>query len=165
MDRIIWFTLTLFFLTMFAASTLNAGYRIEPWGSKTWTGPGRPPHWSAAPAPQPAKSKKHFRSGSFGKPVGTDRRIRRTHRPGGQDVIWKDKHNRWHNHRSRVSGSISYQEPRVEEVIIEREIQVPVYIQIQPKPAKLQCGGKTITRKDPETGELIIEYVTSARDC
>lgn len=150
---------------MFAASTLNAGYRIEPWGSKTWTGPGRPPHWSAAPDPQPAKSTKRFRSGSFGKPVDTDRRVRRAYRPGGQGIFWKDKHNRWHNHHSRVPGSIYYQEPRIKEVIIEREKHIPVYIQIQRKPAKLQCGGKTITRKDPETGEMIIEYVTGARDC
>ncbi len=161
MYSIICSTLTLFFLTMFAASTLNAGYKIDPWGSKTWTGPGRPPHWSAPPAPQPAKSTKQFRSGSFGKPVGRDRRIRNVHRPGGEGVFWKDKH----NHRSRVSGTIYYQEPRMKEVIIEREKHIPVYIQVQRKPAKLQCGGKTITRKDPETGDMIIEYVTGARDC
>jgi hypothetical protein len=52
-----------------------------------------------------------------------------------------------------------------EEVIIEREKRIPVYIQIQRKPAKLQCAGETITNNDPKTGELIIEYVTSARDC
>jgi hypothetical protein len=50
-------------------------------------------------------------------------------------------------------------------VIIEREKRIPVYIPIQRKPAKLQCGGETITSNDPKTGEMIIEYVTGARDC
>jgi hypothetical protein len=50
-------------------------------------------------------------------------------------------------------------------VIIEREKRIPVYIQVQPKPSKLQCAGDTMTSSDPKTGELIIEYVTGARDC
>jgi hypothetical protein len=50
-------------------------------------------------------------------------------------------------------------------VIIEREKRIPVYIPIQREPAKLQCGGETITSNDPKTGEMIIEYVTGARDC
>ncbi len=163
MKRVICSTLTLFFLAMFAASTLNAGYRIEPWGSKTWTGPGRPPHWSAAP--QPKKAKKQFQSGGFHKSFDGDRKDRKTQRPGGRSIFWKDKHNRWHNHHSKATGSIYYREPRIKEVIIEREKYIPVYIQRQRKPARLQCGGRTITRIDAVTKEMVIEYVTGARDC
>jgi hypothetical protein len=164
MKRIIWSTLTLFFLTMFAASALHAGYRSEPWGSKTWTGSGRPPHWSSAPAPHRTKPMNHVTSRDFRKPIDSDRKVHRKHRPGGKDVFWKDKYNRWHNY-SRASGSIYYQEPKAEEVIIQREIRDPIYIPVQRKPAKPQCGGRTITRNDPKTGEMIIEYVTGARDC
>jgi hypothetical protein len=163
MKRFIWFTLTLFSLITFAASTLHAGYRLDPWGSKTWTGPERPPHWSE-PAPQPAKPTEHVKSGDFRKPVDVDRGVRTPHR-SGKNVFWKDKNNRWHNHHFRRSAPIYYPAPRFEEVIIEREKRIPVYIQVQPKPSKLQCAGDTMTSSDPKTGELIIEYVTGARDC
>jgi hypothetical protein len=165
MKRFILFTLTLFSLMIFAASTLHAGYRLDPWGSKTWTGPERPPHWSPEPAPQRTKPTKHVKSRDFREPVGLDRGVRIPQRPGGKGVFWKDKNNRWHNHPFRRFDSIYYQVPRFEEVIIEREKRIPVYIQIQRKPAKLQCAGETITSNDPKTGELIIEYVTGARDC
>ena len=156
MNRINSCILILFVLSMFAAPSLYAGYRIEPWGSKTWTGPGRPPHWSAAPDPQPVTPTMQGKSNDH----------RKKYRPDGRDAFHKDLYNRHRSHhRSRVSGSISYEEPRVKEVIIERETQVPVYIETQRKPARLLCGGQTITRQDTETGELIIEYVTGARDC
>jgi hypothetical protein len=165
MKRIFLFILTLVSLMIFTASTLNAGYRLDPWGSKTWTGPERPPHWSPEPAPQQTKPTKHFKSGDFEKPVDPDRGVRIPHKPSGKGVFWKDRHNRWDKSHFRRFNSIYYLEPRVEEVIIEREKRIPVYIQIQRKPAKLQCAGETITNNDPKTGELIIEYVTGARDC
>lgn len=165
MKRFVLFTLTLFSLMIFAASILNAGYRLDPWGSKTWAGPGRPPHWSPEPAPQRIKPTGHVKSRDFKKPVESDQRVRI-----GKGVFLKDKHDLWHNHHFSRFDSIYYRVPRVkevrvEEVIIEREKHVPVYIPVQRKPAKLQCGGNTITRNDPKTGEMIIEYVSSAREC
>lgn len=165
MKRFILFTLTLFSLMIFTASILNAGYRFDPWGSKTWVGPGRPPHWSPEPATERIeKPTGHVKLRDLKAPVGSDKKVYVPHRQGGKGVFWKNKHNLWHNHL-RSFDSIYYQKPEVEEVIIEREKRIPVYIQIQREPAKLQCGGDTITRNDPRTGEMIIEYVSGARDC
>lgn len=162
MKKIIWLAPALLFLTMFAASALHAGYRTDPWGSKTWTGPGRPPHWSAEITPSQVKPDHPI---APRKSVGPDQRFwqpHQSHRSGG---FWKDRHNRWHYHKHRRSGYIYNKEPQVKKVIVEREKRVPVYSQVEQKPARLQCGGSTVTRNDPKTGDLIIEYVTGARDC
>jgi len=53
----------------------------------------------------------------------------------------------------------------VRKLIIEREKRIPVIIHAPQNPTKLRCAGNTITRKDPKTGGMIIEYVTSAGDC
>ncbi len=157
MKKSIFLTLILSSLMIFTATILHAGYTLDPWGSRTWTGQGRPPHWSPEPAPQTTVKR------DFKKPVKSDQRVRVPHRLGGKGLFWKDRNNVRHNHY--FIGSQYYQVPRVERVIIEREKRIPVYIPVHREPAKLQCGGDTITRNDPVTGELIIEYVSSARDC
>jgi len=146
MKRYILFKSALFCLILFTASILQAGYRTVPWGSKTWTGPGRPPHWS----PNPVKPAKTFGASKVVRPHWRSRQNSRSYGQGG---FWKDRHNRW------------YYDPKIDKVIIEKQRRIPVYIPVQKKPARLQCGGRTITRRDPTTGVISIEYVSSARDC
>jgi len=162
MKKCFLFLIILLFPLVFSATDLNAGYSRDPWGSRTWTGPGRPPHWS----PQTTRPQKP-RPPVPPRPVDPDYGVRPPHNgSGNHGGYWRDRHNRWHYHRHRRRGYVYYREPaRVETVIIEREKRVPVYIPVPYRPAKQQCGGETITRKDPVTGVLTIEYVTGARDC
>ncbi|MGB3209509.1 MAG: hypothetical protein WBB19_02275 [Desulforhopalus sp.] len=162
MKNYLWTTLALLFLTMFAASSLHAGYKRDPWGSKTWTGPGRPPHWSPEPPPHQTEPKNHVDSIDSRE---SNYRDREPHRYGDKGFFRKDNLNRWYNYNSSRHGTIYIREPEVEQVIIEREKRVPVYVPVKRQPSKLQCGGSTITSSDPETGEMVIEYVTGARDC
>jgi hypothetical protein len=161
MKKNILFILALFLLLLFTASVLQAGYRANPWGSKTWTGPGRPPHWSPKPA-KPVKSPKVYGSKKYGV---YDRKVRHPRDSYTKGGYWKDRHNRWHHHSNRRAGYMYYRAPNTEKLIVERERPVPVYIPVQRRPSRLQCGGSTITRSDLRTGEMYIEYVTSARDC
>jgi hypothetical protein len=152
------FALAVLFLMLFTASTLQAGYSIDPWGSRTWTGPGRPPHWSP-------KSTRPDKSVAPGKLFERERRYRQSRESDGRSGYRNNRHKRRYYHRYRQPAYIYYQKPRVEKVIIERERQIPVYIPVQKKPARLKCGGNTTTRYDEKTGGMIIEYVTGARDC
>lgn len=158
MKRYILFTSALFFLILFTASILQAGYRSAPWGSKTWTGPGRPPHWT----PRPVKPGISLGASRVGK---SHYRSRHHSRSYGQGGFRKDRHNRWYYDKNRRSGYIYYQSPEIDKVITEKERHIPVYIPFQKKPTRLQCAGRTITRKDPTTGVISIEYVSRARDC
>ena len=158
MKRYILFKLALLCLILFTASILQAGYRTVPWGSKTWTGPGRPPHWS----PMPVKPAKTFGASKVVRPHWRSRQNSRSY---GQNGFWKDRHNRWYYDKHRRSGYIYYKSPKIDKVIIEREKRIPVYIPVRKNPARLQCGGRTITQRDPTTGVISIEYVSSARDC
>jgi len=165
MEKIISIIMVALFSLLFTASSSHAGYRNDPWGSRTWEGPGRPPHWSPEtrpkntkpPKPTPYSSPEHRGTSEPG--IGaTD-----NHREKGG--YWKDKHNRWNYHRSRRSGYIYYREPKVETVIIEQQKPAIVYKPAVLQPSRQQCGGKTISRRNPETGTLIIEYVTAAQEC
>ena len=152
------FSQAILFLMLFTASALHAGYKLDPWGSKTWTGPGEPPHWS----PRLTKSDN---SVAYKKRAHTNWRTRQTRGYNSKGGYWKDKHNRWYHHRYKRSGYIYYQKPSTEKVIIERKKRVPVNIRVKQKSTRPQCAGITRSRNDPKTGELIIEYVTGARDC
>ena len=86
--------------------------------------------------------------------------------PDQNGGYWRDKiRNRWSYHRYRRPGIVYYREPRVETIIIEKEKATPVIVPARRRPSPLQCGGETTTRRDPQSGEIIIEYVTSAQDC
>jgi hypothetical protein len=170
MKKCFLFLIVFLFPPIFSATDLHAGYSRDTWGSRTWTGPGRPPHWS----PETTRPRRPHPPVPPGKPVGPGHGVRPPYhgvRPphngsGNHGGYWQDRHNRWHYHRHRRRGYVYYREPaRVETVIIEREKRVPVYIPVPHRPAKQQCGGDTVTRKDPVTGDLTIEYVTGARDC
>ena len=117
----------------------ETGYKRSPWGSKSWDGPGKPPHWSSRP---PAGNR----------PVDPGWGVRPpSHRPDGWGRVYY------------------YKEPEVPQtIIIEREKPPPAYVPdmpVQRQTSPLRCGGRTVTRKDPTTGELIIEYVSSSRAC
>lgn len=161
--NLIFILAALFFLISMATAP-EAGYRREAWGSNTWTGPGRPPHWSAAPMHPQIRPSKPVQPGTPGKLVKPKRGVRPLHKTGGTGGYWKDRYNRWYYHKYRRSGIVYFRAPR-ETIVIEREKRVPVYIPVQQRPSRLQCGGRTITRTDPQTGEILIEYVSSSRDC
>jgi len=157
--------LALFIFMLSAAIIVEAGYRKDPWGSNTWTGPGRPPHWSPPPLQPQTRVPKPVQPIVPETPVYPGGGVRPELKPGGSGGYWKDKYKRWYYHRSRRPGIVYYRSPRTETIIIEREKVVPIYVPVRQRPSKLQCGGRTITRTDPQSGEMIIEYVSSSRDC
>lgn len=165
MKKGIWFIIAVCFLLINAAGS-EAGYKRTPWGSKSWEGPGRPPHWSPErilPSPRPPRPELPIEPEE---PIDPEWGVVPPgNRPGKPGGYWKDKYNRWHYHNYWRSGYIYYRQPAPETIIIEREQKVPVYVPVQPKPSRLQCGGRTVARSDPQTGEIIIEYVTSSQDC
>jgi len=117
----------------------ETGYKRSPWGSKSWDGPGKPPHWSSRP---PAGNRPADPGWGIRPP---------SHKPG-----------KW--------GRVYYYEKSVSPptIIIEQERQPSVSlpeVQVQRQISPVRCGGRTVTRKDPATGELIIEYVSSSRTC
>ena len=117
----------------------DTGYKRTPWGSKSWNGPGKPPHWSSRP---PAGNR----------PVDPGWGVRPpSHRP--------DRWDRFYYYQKSTPAQT---------IIIEQERQTPAYVPYVPaqkQTSPLRCGGRTVTRKDPATGELIIEYVSSAQSC
>ena len=125
-------------LTAAVTAFSETGYKRTPWGSKSWNGPGAPPHWTSRPP-------------FYNRPVDPGWGVRPPfHRP-----------DRW-------GRGYYYQNPAPQTIIIEEEKQVPVYVPYVPaqkQASPLRCGGRTVTRKDPVTGELIIEYVSSSRTC
>jgi len=130
-------TLILGTLIWAVPSYSETGYKRSAWGSKTWTGPGTPPHWSSRPP-------------SSSKPIDPEWGVRPPgHRP------------------SRHSRAYYYQKPvyETEIIVIEQKPQIPPYVPAEKQLSPLRCGGETVTTKDPVTGELIIEYITSSRQC
>ena len=165
MKKIIWTAMIITTALLFAVSSVHAGYRNDPWGSRSWEGPGRPPHWSPETTPKkanPPKPTPHIPSEHRKDPnrsVGATGKIKNN---GG---YWKDKYNRWNYHKVRRSGFIYYRKPKVETVIVEQQKRIIVSTPVFQQPSRQQCGGNTITRTDTETGTLIIEYVTGAQEC
>jgi len=124
-----------------------AGYKRTPWGSKSWSGSGAPPHWSGPPVTEPPRPELPIEP-PIGPPVDPDWGQRPPHYGSG----------RW-------GRTYYYQKPSTETIVIERKKEVPVYVPVQRSYAPLRCGGRTVTRTDPQTGELIIEYVTGSVEC
>ena len=117
----------------------ETGYKRSPWGSKTWTGPGTPPHWSS-------------RSSSSNRPIDPEWGVRPPgHKPS----------------RHRHSRAYYYEKPvyQTEVIVIEQKPTLPPFVPAEKQLSPLRCGGDTVTKKDPVTGELIIEYITSSRQC
>ena len=136
MKPVITTILVVFNLLWLTAAAADVGYKRTPWGSKSWTGPGRPPHWS----PRPSRPHRPVDPGWGVRPP--------IHRP---------------YRRSRVY--YYYEPPAQESVVIEQPTLEPVSTPVPRRLSPLRCGGETVSRRDPHTGELIIEYVTSSRSC
>jgi hypothetical protein len=157
----------LFFLILiFTFSTVyGGGYTRDPWGSRTWKGSGRPPHWS------PERPKSGHAPPRMVQPIAPERPIDPGYgvRPplaGSGGGYWRDRHKRWRYHKKRRGGYMYYRQPRVETRIVEKQRIVPVYVPVQsPKPSRLMCAGDSVTRRDPKTGGLIIEFTSGARAC
>ncbi|MEE4165126.1 MAG: hypothetical protein V2I35_03940 [Desulfocapsaceae bacterium] len=138
MKTFVMLTLVLLALSLGAQAFSETGYKRSPWGSKKWDGAGTPPHFSSQPSTEPP-------------PVDPGWGLRPPqHRP-----------DRW--------GRVYYYEKApAETIIIETEKESEVYVPAVPairQESPVRCGGRTATRKDPVSGELIIEYVTSSREC
>lgn len=115
----------------------QTGYSRVPWGSSTWTGPGRPPHWGP---PQRQHSRPKLRRPRPAHPISP---------PG-------------YHHRKPVL----YQDS-VHQSGKKRLRHVPVYNHrksVTPIRTTGKCGGKTRTTKNRD-GQMVIEYVTGAKDC
>ena len=113
------------------------GYSRVPWGSSTWTGSGRPPHWGP---PQ----RQHYPS--------KYRRPRPVHpiAPPG-----------YRHRRPAHFEESSYRSGRT------RSRRSPVYVRsrsVSHLRTTGKCGGQTRTTQNRE-GQIVIEYVTGARDC
>ena len=142
--------LFLFAFVFVALDVQGAGYKRTPWGSKTYTGPGRPPHWSAKP------------DYPDGNPPHPEHPIEPPYPEHPIDPEWGQRPPYW-----RPWGNTIYYQrrPSTQTIIIERERKKPTLTPSTRVNSPLRCGGETLTRRDPGTGELIIEYVTGSRTC
>jgi hypothetical protein len=148
---ILFFSLFVFFLS----SVYGQGYTRDPWGSRTWKGSGRPPHWSPTPSTPVLPIK----------PIDPDYGVRPPH-GGSGGGYWRDKYRKWHYDKKRRRGYVYYRQPRVETRVVEKQRIVPVYVPVQsPRQSRVQCAGESVTRRDPKTGGLIIEFTSGARNC
>lgn len=131
-------TVFLGFLSIGFNAFSETGYKRSAWGSKKWHGPGVPPHFSSQ-------------------------------QPGGNVPADPEWGIRPPGHRPGPWGRVYYYEkPSAETIIIEKERQEPAYKPAAPPRKQLspvRCGGRTLSRTDPVTGELIIEYISSSREC
>lgn len=148
------------FILLPATALAELGYHRVPWGSNSWVGPGRPPHWSPAPAAK-ARPPKPTHPIAPGKPVDPEWGVRP---PGYTGGYWRVRRGGSYFGSYR-SPSLIYYRPPVETVIVEEVRIVPKTTPVRRSKSPLQCAGQTDTRVDPQTGEIIIEYVTSSRDC
>lgn len=131
--KIVLFTAMIFFFCL-EYGLSETGYRKTPWGSKQWRGPGPPPHWSNQ-EPRP------------GRPVDPGWGVRPpVHRPGRLEKIYI--------FRRPETETIVIQQPRP-----TRQVP-PAYHPVQKPVSPLRCSGRTITRKDPRTGEMIIDDIS-----
>jgi len=141
-------SLLIFLLSVVCFSTAEAGYKRDPWGSKTWEGPGRPPHWSAQ-----ATEKTRGTRDSI-KKRREDRQDTRRHRDGA----FRDK--------KKSRQIIIYGQQKDEPVVIRKRTilknrYVPVFRDFSPR----SCGGDIVYIRKGDTNELIIRYVSPAEDC
>ncbi|MBT8360457.1 MAG: hypothetical protein KJO32_05840, partial [Deltaproteobacteria bacterium] len=120
MKKSICYVAALFFLiTPFLEA--KAGYKQTPWGSKTWEGPGRPPHWSPKQSPSPAKPPHPEQPIAPSYPIEPGWRIKKesywcnSGRAGG---YWRDTSNKWQYHRCWQPGYRYFNSPVRESIVI-----------------------------------------------
>jgi len=138
----------IFLVAVFCFGTAEAGYRSEPWGSKTWEGPGRPPHWSAPAAERAPGSRDSINKRRYDRPDW------RRHRDGAF-------HDRKKDRRIIIFGHQDDDPVVIRKRTIIKNRYVPVYREFSPR----SCGGDTLYIRNSDTNELIIRYVSPAENC
>lgn len=139
-------SLLIFLLFVASLGMAETGYRSDPWGSNTWVGPGRPPHWST-----PETDKAPSRRDSM-KKKGYHRQDTSIH------------HYPFYKHKRSRNIIIYRQEPE-EPVVIQKTIIKTRQIPVLKRSSPIRCGGDTVYLKDKNTGEPIIQYVSPAQKC
>ncbi len=142
-------SLLLFFIIFSTYALAQTGYSSTPWGSKTWTGPGRPPHWTS---PQPEKKAEKHRAEKKNE-------YAKHKKPGKY-------HNHHHKHNKKRYILVTekepvYYPPKINQKTVIRTRYVPVQ---RKTPANL-CSGDTVYLRDKNSGEITIRYVSAAQSC
>ena len=142
-------SLLICFILVSSYAMAQTGYTRTPWGSKTWTGPGRPPHW---PPPQPEKQVKKKQPDLV----------------KGYNKHKKASHHANHHNKFAKKKYILVREDKPEPY--HREIQKKTiirtrYIPVQRKTLVNYCGGDTLYLRNKTTGEITIRYVSAAQSC
>ncbi len=125
------------------------GYTRAPWGSKTWNGPGRPPHW---PPPQPEKQVKKKQ------PVLVK----------GYNKHKDVSHHPHHHHKFAKKKYILVKEDKPKPYLREVRKKTVIrtrYIPVQRKNLVNYCSGDTLYLRDKTSGEITIKYVSAAQSC
>jgi len=144
--RILSLLIILFSVVCF--STAEAGYKRDPWGSMTWEGPGRPPHWSAP---------------TTGKTRGTRDSINKR-RDDRQDT--SRRYDGGFRDRKKSRDIIIYSQQKDEPVVIRhRTIIKNRYVPVSRGFSPRSCGGDNVYLRKGDTNELIILYVSPAENC
>lgn len=129
--------LAIIFLVVAVPAYSQMGYSRVPWGSSTWTGAGRPPHWGP---PQRQHARPKFRRPRPIHPIAP---------PG------------YHHRKSIKVKESGYGSGRI------RSKHSLLYVHRKPGShfrSTVKCGGKTRTTRSRE-GQVVIEYVSGARNC
>lgn len=119
------------------------GYSRDPWGSNTWTGPGRPPHWGPT-------QRKHSRPPHY-RPPGPGHPTRPGHRPPvyvRPEPFPEKRYREYKTENSQSRNSTVYRRSGINRF----------------PPNAVKCSGTTRTSLNA-AGQPVIEYVSSARDC
>lgn len=140
-------SLLIFLLSVASFGLAETGYRSDPWGSKTWVGPGRPPHWSAQETDKTPSHRDSIKKRSY-------------HRPDTS----KRHYTPFYKHKRSRNIIIYRQEPE-KPVVIKKTIIKTRQIPVLKRSSPVSCGGDIVYLKDKNTGELIIQYVSPAQKC
>lgn len=142
---------TLLFILLFSATWVfaEAGYKRTPWGSKKWTGPGRPPHWS-----QPAEPS-HFDKRSPG-----HHRSKKSYK-NGYKYHSHDKRKKYRRHSSTVVVKEVVKPVEIRKETVEKTRYVPVTFRRNTS----KCGGDTVYTRNKKTGEITIHYISPPKNC
>ena len=140
--------LIVIFVLFSAHAYAQRGYTSTPWGSNTWTGPGKPPHWSQSQNRGQNSSKPDKYEGSIKHHNHTKYHKKHYRHTGKKVILVKEEEH------------VQYPSVRKHKTNIKTRI-----VPIQRKTSMSFCGGDTVYLRDRNTGEIIINYVSAAQSC
>jgi hypothetical protein len=141
-------SLLIFLLSFVPCALAQSGYEQHPWGSNTWVGHGRPPHWSPVKPTPSQEAKSSTKKGKY---------------------FRGDKHGQLYtpSHKSKIfrRTPIYIQKSAPATIIREKTVITPRYIPVPNRSSTNICGGDTVSMRDNTTGILTIHYVSPAQAC